>query len=602
MSEDLQSLQSEEIQSEVLHEQLKKLLAEKIGADPNEPLDTLLSKFASPELSDFDKADKDEKNRILNEAIEAQEQGEATEGQVFIVSVANHAADLVQEQNKTGIDLSKVDAETEHPAKLSELDILLKQREEIANKAGYDNEAKAQLDEIDKEIEFLKDKEPQTEEQQADKNNTEQLPEQSVQDDIHSSSEVLNDNPPELENSKPNKPQPGYFSAENTDDRILNNLSNNEAELADIETKLSDPSVDDNEKQELDARKNELLQHLEFLRTRQADKETPVDQNAEQSNSNDIESVEAELTDQELADKLQLATLRLADTALLIREAAERDLMVNVNSGSKLRRFGRKMFKLNPMVREAWLQKRQAQLESQIAGKSIEELYDVLSSLDSEAKDGATKELILALLDESSKARNSDENEARKVGTGDEALDAEIRNKIKEITSEYLSIASPSPDDKARFDEQIATYMQEVSKSHPDLVGSELGNNFMGINGAELLEQVEKLKNQLEKTMEHDDAMDRVNASLDQLELVFGEMQAGANGELAHTKFNDTMERLRSKDTRLGSLLRKHRGFAGGCAAAFFVGIVASRSSLNTAARVIGIGSFGISGKKAGYH
>lgn len=312
----------------------------------------------------------------------------------------------------------------------------------------------------------------------------------------------------------------------------------------------------------------------------------------------DSDGIEQE-NKQEVHDKLSLATIRIGDIATRIREAAERDLMNNVNSGSFMRRLGRKMFKLNPMVREAWLQRRQAQIEALIVdeqgkAKSIEDLYAVLSSLDSVAKDTATHELILSLLEESQQSLTDNEKADRKVGTGDEELDNEIRSKIKEIISEYLLIQNPTPQQKEQYQKTIADYMKDVANSHPELVGMDASHNFMGFGGAELLVQAEKLKKQLEATMEHEDAMERVHASLDNLELVFGQLQSGANGELAHTKFNDTMERLRSRDTRLGSLLRDNRGFAVGCAVAFGVGVVASRALPSTVARVAGVATLGI--------
>lgn len=293
-------------------------------------------------------------------------------------------------------------------------------------------------------------------------------------------------------------------------------------------------------------------------------------------------------------NEVTLGTMRIGDVAVLIREAAERDLMADVNSGNALKRFGKKVFKLNTMVREAWLQRRQAVLTEMVEGKSIEELYDVLSSLDSNARDSATADLLTALVEQSELGLV--EGDKKKMGTGDAKLDAEIRGKIKEIVSEFLAINSPTPDQRKQYEQRITDYMKDVATNNKDILNIENNDplhNFIGVGAAEILNEFEKIKSQLEATMDHEDAMERVKAELDRLKLAFGELHAGANGELAHTKFNDTMERLRSKNTRLGHTMRQHRGFAIGCAAAFGVGLMATRMAPNTATRVLGIATLG---------
>lgn len=656
MSEDLQQLepvisqtdQLQEIPDQLVKQELIRLLADKTGLPQETDLDTLLNSFAiSPErsseglqptnvLAEFAVADTDRKNELMQQAMEAIENGQASDEQRAIVEVANHVADLVKEQGSSDPTSKK-------------LELLKEDREKYAPKAGYDEEARKALEEIDSEITLLEQSpmelqsEPQKKEESSKAEPTALVSELFVDDfdqrtrnninkisnEVAEIEKKLNDpgisdsEKQQLESKKFNLEQQAEFferrapertdeenaetqvniAHESTDDRIDRVIDDINNELADIEKKLSSSEYDDNEKQKLDARKDELGQHLEFMLRRQrtqSDVESPPEQQADnlqpeqESNTGDStdqeapEEPEQPITPEEaeaLVGPLKFAAFEIGDVSELIREIAEREHYADINSGGLIARSFKKMLK-NNVFREGILTRRTEELTELIKGKTPEELFKLADSLDDEASKRAVNSIVMALLSEDQRVMSAEER--KMIGTGDEELDQQIRANLKGFIGEYLAIENPSPQDKEAYKERVDEYLRTILSEDDGKF------NVIGTGALELLGQVESMQEQLEAVMDHDRAMERVNASLDEMQLIFGNMKAGANGELAHTKFYDTVEKLKSRDTRLGSLLRKHKGLVIGSAVVFGVSAVVGRSLTSTGARLATAGSMGV--------
>ena len=339
--------------------------------------------------------------------------------------------------------------------------------------------------------------------------------------------------------------------------------------------------------EDLKNRKKELTEKLNN------DDTPPKEKQAIKKELEAIKSLEAQF-------EVSFATFNIGDLARLIRDAAERELMAEVNTGGWLKRTFKKVVKMNSAIREGLLQKKQDTIRQQLEGvNSVEELYERLANLDSTSGDSARRELITKLLEENEYFRSS--KETREVGTGDEELDVQIKEFLNSAAMEYLNKPNRTPQDKEAAIAKIDEYIRQLTEQRPELqekLGMNENKNILGFGSLEYIDKLEKV---LKTSMDHEVGMRRVEASLENTKLLFGKLNAGPNGELANARYDETMERLRSKDTNLGRLLRNHRTFGLVMAGAFGASMVVTRMLPSTAARFVSIASLGTAGALSGY-